>query len=162
MLRLATLQTTSHRGNAFMSAETNKALVHQFLALWNRRDLAGMTRFWNPEMVHYTRTGEVYRPDQVLSLMMGFMQAFPDLEFTIDNIVAEGDYVTTRMTARATHTGDFMGVAATGRTISCSVMGLVHIVDGKIVEHWNIMDELYLLQQLGLIPDAYLTAMASS
>ena len=44
-----------------------------------------MTRFWSPDMIHHTRTGETYRPDQVLSLMTGFMEAFPDLRFQIEH-----------------------------------------------------------------------------
>jgi C-1 hydroxylase len=144
-----------------MSAETNKKLIGEFLASWNRRDMEGMARNWSPNMVHHTRTG-TYGPSEVYSLMAGFMEAFPDLEFQIDNIVADGDLVATHMTARATHKQEFMGIPATGRQITCSVMGLVRIVDGKIVEHWNVMDELYLMQQLGLVPENYISAMASS
>lgn len=144
-----------------MSAEANKQMIREFLTAWNRRDMLAMSRFWSPDMVHHTRTG-TYGPAEVYSLMTGFMEAFPDLEFQIDNIVAEGDLVATHMTARATQKREFMGIPAAGRRISCSVMGLVRIVDGKIVEHWNIMDELYLMQQLGLVPENYLSAMASS
>jgi steroid delta-isomerase-like uncharacterized protein len=144
-----------------MSAEANRALVYEFLELWNRRDMQRMAQHWAPNMVHHTRTG-TYGPSEVFSLMAGFMDAFPDLEFTIDNLVAEGDLVATRMTARATHRKEFMGIPATGRQVCCSVMGLVRIASGRIVEHWNIMDELYLMQQLGLVPEDYLSAMASS
>jgi len=141
--------------------ECNRSIVLGFLDLWNKGDFEGMSRLWAPDMVHHTRTG-TYGPSQVFSLIAGFMQAFPDLGFTIDNIVAEGDFVATRMTARATQRQPFMGVQPTGREIKCTVMGLVRIVDGRIVEHWNVMDELYMLQQLGLVPDAYIEAMASS
>jgi C-1 hydroxylase len=144
-----------------MSAESNKAFVHQFLAAWNQSDMQRMTQLWAPNMLHHTRSG-TYGPKEVFSLIAGFMQAFPDLEFHIDSMVAEGDFVATRMTASATHQQEFMGIPATGRQVSCSVMGLVRIVDGHIVEHWNVMDELFLLQQIGLVPDDYLTAMASS
>jgi C-1 hydroxylase len=89
------------------------------------------------------------------------MKAFPDLNFRIDNLVAERDLVSTRMTARATHQAEFMGVPASGKEITCSVMGLIRISNGKIIEHWNVMDELHLLQQIGLIPDEYLAALAS-
>jgi C-1 hydroxylase len=144
-----------------MSAEANKALVLDFLASWNRGDFGAMTCRWSPDMVHHTRTS-TYGTAQVFGLISGFMRAFPDLKFEIDNIVAEGDYVATRMTARATHRNDFMGIPATGKQITCTAMGLVRIVDGRIVEHWSLMDELYLMQQLHLVPDDYLTAMASS
>jgi C-1 hydroxylase len=144
-----------------MSAEANKALVRRFLAAWNRRDMDAMAREWAPNMVHHTRTGS-YGTTQVSSLITGFMQAFPDLEFKIENMVADGDFVATRMAARATHRHEFMGVPPTGRQVTCSVMGLVRVTEGRIVEHWNVMDELHLMHQIGLVPDAYLTAMASS
>jgi C-1 hydroxylase len=144
-----------------MSAESNKSLVQQFLASWNCGDVQAMARHWAPDMVHHTRTG-AYGPSEVFSLIGGFMQSFPDLQFQIEDMVAEGDFVATRMTARATHRQDFMGVPASGKQISCSVMGLIRVADGKIAEHWNIMDELYLLQQIGLVPDGHLNAMASS
>lgn len=142
-------------------AERNKALVMSFLGSWNSGDMAAMERLWAPDMIHHTRNG-TYGPSQVFGLIAGFMQSFPDLKFSIDNIVADGDFVATRMTARATQRQPFMGVQPTGREIKCSVMGLVRIVEGKIVEHWNVMDELYLLQQLSLVPDSYIEAMASS
>lgn len=144
-----------------MTAEANKALIHQFLSSWNSGDVQGMARHWAPNMVHHTRFG-TYGPAQVFSLIGGFMQAFPDLRFEIEDMVAEGNFVATRMTARATHRSDFMGVRASGKQVSCSVMGLVRLENGKIVEHWNIMDELFLLQQIGLVPDGHLNAMASS
>jgi len=144
-----------------MSAEANKALVLGFLASWNRGDFGAMTCHWSPDMVHHTRTS-TYGTAEVFGLISGFMRAFPDLKFEVDNIVADGEYVATRMTARATHRHDFMGLPATGKEITCTAMGLVRIVDGRIVEHWSLMDELYLMQQLHLVPDDYLSAMASS
>jgi steroid delta-isomerase-like uncharacterized protein len=141
--------------------ECNKALVRGFLESWNSGDLKSMERLWAPDMVHHTRTGK-YGRAQVFSLIAGFMEAFPDIKFSIDSIIAEGDLVTTRMTARATHRQSFMGVPATGREIKCTAMGTVRIANGRIVEHWSVMDELYMLQQLGLVPVSYIDAMASS
>src|SRR5438270_12342528 len=106
-----------------MSAEANKKLIGEFLASWNRRDMSAMARNWSPDMVHHTRNG-TYGPAEVYSLMAGFMEAFPDLEFQIDDMVAEGDLVATRMTARATQKREFMGFRAPGRHSACRVMGM--------------------------------------
>lgn len=145
-----------------MSIEWNKAIVHQFLASWNRGD---MRRAWRstgrPTWCTTPRNG-TYESAQVFSRIAGFMQAFPDLQFKIENMVAEGDFVATRMTARATHRQEFMGVPASGKQISCTVMVLVRLAGGRIVEHWNVIDELYLLQQIGPVPEDHLKAMASS
>lgn len=138
----------------------NKAIVLQFLDSWNRRDFDSMKQRWAPDLVHHARSG-TYGPERVSYLMESFMKAFPDLKFTVENIIADGDFVATRMTARATHQQKFMDLPATGKPITCSVMGLVRLANGLIAEHWNTMDELNLLQQLGLVPSNYLEAMAS-
>jgi C-1 hydroxylase len=127
----------------------NKALFRRFVDCWNRRDTEGMRRCWSPDLVHHGRTGEMRR-DHIQAVMAGFMRAFPDLSFRIEQLVAEGDIVAARMTATATHLEDFAGVRATGKKIQVSVMGQVRIEDGRIAEHWNVMDELHLMRQLGL------------
>jgi steroid delta-isomerase-like uncharacterized protein len=142
-----------------VSTEENKALVRKYIETWNRGDLEGMARFWSPNMVHHTRTGR-HGFEAVVAIVADFMKAFPDLKFVIEDIVAEGDRVASRMTAYATHTGEYMGVAPTRRRVSCTVFGMARIADGKLVEHWGVTDELHLMQQIGLVPEEYLEAMA--
>jgi steroid delta-isomerase-like uncharacterized protein len=81
-----------------------------------------------------------------------FRTAFPDLHFTIEDEIAEGDTVVSRWTARGTHRGEFMGTPPTGRTIAVTGMDILHFVDGRIRENWAAFDALGLLQQLGAIP----------
>jgi len=142
-----------------MSTEDNKELVRRYIATWNSGNLEGMAEFWSAEMVHHTRMGS-HGFDKVFSIVSDFMTAFPDLQFEIDDLVADGDRVASRMTARATHTGEYLGVPPTGRKVSCSVFGFARVADGKLVEHWGVTDELHMMQQVGLVPDAYLAAMA--
>lgn len=142
-----------------MSNEDNKALVRRYIETWNRGDLEGMAAYWSPDMVHHTRSGS-HGFEAVLSIVSNFMTAFPNLTFEIDDIVADGDRVASRMTARGTHTGEYMGVPATGRSVSCSVFGIARVADGKLVEHWGVTDELHLIEQIGLVPEEYLAAMA--
>jgi steroid delta-isomerase-like uncharacterized protein len=78
--------------------------------------------------------------------------AFPDLERTIEDLVAEGDKVVARWTAKGTHTGDFQGIPPTGRVATSSGITIFRIVDGRIVEEWSESDMLGLLQQVGAIP----------
>jgi C-1 hydroxylase len=139
--------------------QQNKKLFWSFVELWNTRNFDEMVELWSPEMVHHHRNAD-YGRDDVYALIGDFMSAFPDLVFDVQQVVAEGDYVTARMIARATHSGDFAGIPASGREIAVTVMGVVRIADGRIVEHWNIMDELHLMQQLGLVPDEFLEALA--
>ena len=86
--------------------------------------------------------------------MMGmFFAAFPDLDATIDILVAEGDLVAARMTNTGTHTGDFMGVPASGKQVSISGINIFRISGGKIVEHWVNYDAMGLMQQIGAMPE---------
>jgi steroid delta-isomerase-like uncharacterized protein len=81
-----------------------------------------------------------------------FWGAFSDSHYTIEDQVGEGDKVATRMTWRATHTGDFQGLPPTGKQIAVSGITITRIKDGKIVEHWPSIDQLGMMQQLGVIP----------
>ena len=90
--------------------------------------------------------------EECLGFWAGLMNAFPDLSITFEDITAGGDIVMMRYTTRATHTGDFMGVPATG--VKTDVCGMLtrKIVDGKVAEEWNYTDTLHLMKQLGIIP----------
>jgi len=78
--------------------------------------------------------------------------AFPDLQLTIEDAIAEGDKVAMRLQAAGVNQGSLMGLPATGKYAAWSVMNIHRIVDGKLVEHWWNSDDLSMMQQLGLIP----------
>jgi predicted ester cyclase len=79
-----------------------------------------------------------------------FRAAFPDFRATIHDQIAEGDKVVTRKVFHGTHHGELMGVAPTGRPVEIEVIDIVRVKNGRIVEHWNVVDRLGLLQQLGV------------
>jgi predicted ester cyclase len=81
-----------------------------------------------------------------------FWRAFPDLAHTIDFMVAEGDRVSTRLTLKGTHTGEFMGVLATGNSLTLTANGISRIVDGKITEQWVEFDSMSLMMEIGAGP----------
>ena len=82
-----------------------------------------------------------------------FRAAFPDLHFTIEETIADGDKVVCRCTMQGTHLGEFMGIPATGKKVSISGIDIAHFAGGKGVEHWANYNELGMMQQLGVIPD---------
>jgi hypothetical protein len=82
-----------------------------------------------------------------------FMEAFPDLRLTVEDIVAEGDTVAARVAFRGTHRGEFQGIPPTGKQVAFSSMVFNHVVDGKVEEHWVEMDLLRLMGQPGAIPE---------
>ena len=75
--------------------------------------------------------------------------AFPDRVDIIEDVIAEGDRVGLLFRLTATHTGNFFGIAATGRKVDVYEIAMLRIVDGQMVEGWFMMDELALLKQLG-------------
>jgi steroid delta-isomerase-like uncharacterized protein len=90
--------------------------------------------------------------DGVKVLFTAFHRAFPDLRVTIKDQIAEGEKVTTRKTFTGTHKGDFLGVPASGRNVEFEVIDILRIVDGRVTEHWAVVNQLQLMQQLGAIP----------
>lgn len=142
-----------------MSPEQNKAVIRRFIDTWNRGDLDGLREFWAPDIVHHARF-ETHGLDGIQAINALFMSAFPDLRFEIEDIFAEGDRVATRLTARATHEGPFLGVEPSGREVTCSLMEIVRMRDGKIVEHWGLTDELHMMEQIGIVPRELLAAMS--
>ncbi len=81
-----------------------------------------------------------------------FRAAFPDLNITIDDQVSEGDKVVTRYTFRGTHKGDLMGIAPTGKQVTTIGISIERFVDGKVVERWEVFDQLGMMTQLGVVP----------
>ena len=80
--------------------------------------------------------------------------AFPDAQATLEDIFAEGDRVAYRLTIHGTHTGEFLGVAASGRPVAVSFIAIVRIADGKLVEEWGGLDQPDLIRQMRGSPSA--------
>lgn len=76
---------------------------------------------------------------------------FPDHDAVVHDMIAEGDKVGTRKSFTGTHQGDFFGVQPTGKRATMNVIDIVRVRDGKIVEHWNVIDLFGLMQQRGAI-----------
>ena len=135
-----------------MSTEENKALVRRGFEAVNQKNLAVFDELLTPDIVVHTASTtnqglEAYK--QVLSM---YMTAFPDLHFTIEDMIADGDTVVVRYTTRGTHQGNFMGIPPTGKQVSVTGIFIDRIVNGKAVEQWINGDDLGLLQQLGVVP----------
>ena len=84
--------------------------------------------------------------------LSGFLGAFPDSTFTIDDMIAEGDRVATKKTFNGTHTAALGDIPATGRRVTLQYVDIMRVRNGRIVEHWLSMDQLSFLQQLGVMP----------
>jgi steroid delta-isomerase-like uncharacterized protein len=136
-----------------MSTEENKALIRRWVELWNRQNVAAVDDMVDPSYVrHDPNIAEMRGADAEKQLITMALSAFPDLNFTIEDLIAEGDRVVGRYTMRGTHQGEWLGIPPTNTALTLSVMEIYRIADGKIAEQWVILDALGMLQQLGVIP----------
>jgi steroid delta-isomerase-like uncharacterized protein len=136
-----------------MSTEANKAIVGRFNEAFNAGDLDRAVAVFAPDaVVHNSGAPDPLNLEGFGQLAGIFLAAFPDGKHTIDDIVGEGDKVVARITYRGTHTGDLMGIPATGKHVTVSAMTVDQIAGGKIVETWRLFDQMGMMQQLGVIP----------
>jgi steroid delta-isomerase-like uncharacterized protein len=134
-----------------MSAEANKALVRRYYdQVLTHRDTSVLNELLAPTFVSYLSTGAPVRREQYVQAIDLSHAAFPDLQVTIHDQIAEGDKVVTRWSAQGTHLGSFAGIPATGKPVTVTAMHIHRIEDSKLVEHWEEINLLGVLQQLGV------------
>ncbi|MCK5691577.1 MAG: ester cyclase [Bacteroidales bacterium] len=130
----------------------NKDFIQAFNEdFWNKQNLAAFEKYFTADFISHYPEGDL-NSEQVKGLCQAYFSAFPDLHITTNDLIAEGDKVTKVWTAHCTHKGDFMGIPATGKRIVVTGIEVFRIADGKIAENWVSMDNLGMMQQLGVIP----------
>lgn len=127
-------------------------LAETFVEMLNTHD---------PDLVD-TFVGEAYRNHNAFVadgreanrvFWAAFFAAFPDVSARMDDLIVSGDRVVGRFTYTGTHTGDFMGVPASGRPIEMRSIDIWRVEGGLFVEHWDELNTLQLFQQIGLVPE---------
>ncbi len=93
-------------------------------------------------------------PAGYLAIIRMMRGGFPDIQWTLEEMVAEGDKVAARFTMRGTHRGTFFGVPATGKPIEVKAMNFYRFAEGQIIEEYGMPDMLELLQQIDAVPAA--------
>lgn len=93
---------------------------------------------------------KVVGPAGVKALAEALLPGIPDMQLPIEDIIAEGEKVLVRLRVKGTHGGPLMGMPASGRKIDIAVLDLFQIRDGKLIEHWALLDNLGMLKQLGV------------
>jgi steroid delta-isomerase-like uncharacterized protein len=134
-----------------MSTEENKALVRRFWQAGNEHSLKVFDDLMTTDYIQHDTTGDMSVDDLKAYNTMNF-SAFPDINFSIDDIIAEGDRVVTRLTISGTHKGELRGMPPTGKTATITGISIYRISEGKIAEGWVLSDRLGMMQQLGVIP----------
>ena len=142
-----------------MSAEEDKSVVRRFVEeLWNGRRLDVAGELFHPDCVtHQLRSGSQDAPSRrdpetLKRHVAEWLEGFPDVRFTVEQMVAEAGLVSSRLLFEGTHAGAWLGLAPTGRRVRIRMMTVHRIEGGKIVEDWVLVESLGFFQQLGLLP----------
>lgn len=137
-----------------MTSDENKRFIQRFVEeTINRKDLHAIDELVAKDFIeHVPFPGQGPGPDGLRDAIGTFLSAFPDMQWTTDEQVGEGEKVVSRFSWTGTHRGEFLGIPPTGKSVKVwgVVMDLVR--DGVLSESRIIMDTLGLLQQLGAIP----------
>jgi steroid delta-isomerase-like uncharacterized protein len=140
-----------------MSIEENKAIVRRLYDTFGRAVSTGNFGLLDELIAadavdHNPVPGQAPGLEGVKQVFTMFQTSFPDLHFVVEDQIAEGDKVVSRLTAYGTHQGDFQGLPPTGKSTTQTGIDILRLEGGKVVERWGEFDNLGLMQQLGVIP----------
>jgi steroid delta-isomerase-like uncharacterized protein len=133
-------------------SEENKALARRSWESVDNPD--SLDEVYTSDLVWHNPEGDIQGIEQAKQFVTMFKTAFPDMSATVEDVVAEGDKVVTRVTLRGTHQGEVEEFGPpTDRQVETQGITIHRIDGGKIVEEWNSWDNMSLMQQLGLVPE---------
>jgi steroid delta-isomerase-like uncharacterized protein len=130
---------------------TNRLVVRRtFERFLNGGELELAPQLYAPDVVYHASDGEeLHGWAAIRELVVRYRRAFPDVVATVHDLIAEGDLVAARFTATGTHAGELRGIAPTGREVRMSGISMYRLRDGRIVEEWEGMCRLGMLEQIG-------------
>lgn len=132
----------------------NKAIMRRFYGeLFNKGNLSIIDEIFDKNFVDRSFYGKEAGIEDVIKSFKEFKKAFPDSKIEIEDMLEESDKVVTRFTWSGTHESDFMGMKPTGKKVKMSVIDIIRISNGKIIERWGAEDNLSLWRQLGKLKD---------
>ena len=138
--------------------KSNEALVRRWFAeVWNQQRPEVIDELLSPDCIARgmgPNGTDLQGPEGFKTAHTLFSGAFPDLHIMLDEVVSSGELVATHFTCRATHSGDNLGMPATGLPVTFSGMTLARIRNGRVVEGWNVMDLLSMMQQIQAVAPA--------
>ena len=137
-----------------MSLENNKDTAHRLYELVNTGQVDAVADLVSADYLeHDPLPGQGAGKEGVLDRFSLLVTALAP-RFTIEDVVAEGDRVVVRWTNSGTHIGEFAGIPATGKRFTISGIDIYRLAAGLLCEHWHVIDQLSLMGQLGLLPEA--------
>jgi steroid delta-isomerase-like uncharacterized protein len=140
-----------------MSDDANREFIERYFdEVTNKGDLDLADELFAPDYIHHDPANPdpkgVVGVEDVKRHLRELIDAFPDMQFIVDDVISQGDDVVARWTATLTHTGDYFGIPPTNKSATITGMNTWRLKDGMAVEGWVNRDDLQLLQQLGVIP----------
>ena len=137
-----------------VSPEENKAILRRWIAATDKGNLAVVEELCAPDYLDHNPPlpGVAAGSQGVRQANVALRAAFPDTVHLIQDQIAEGDKVMTRLLGRGTFRGEILGIPPNGKVIEITGISVHRLVDGKLVEHWANADLLSFLQQLGALP----------
>jgi len=123
-------------------------------AIWNKGELALVDKIYSDNFVYHSphEPLKVRNREDYKQLVTKYRTAFPDLHFTVEDIVVGGSKIAVRWVFRGTHQGDLDGIPATGKQVTVTGISIIRIEGTKVVEEIVSSDAMGFLQQLGRIP----------
>ena len=101
---------------------------------------------------HFPQPGVPATREGFKQTMIGLKTAFPDLHYAIEDTIESGNQIVHRVTASGTMKSDFMGIPATGKRATWTEIHIGRVANGRLTEHWGLVDQLGMLVQLGIVP----------
>jgi steroid delta-isomerase-like uncharacterized protein len=137
-----------------MSTEENKTVVRRFFEeLLSTDNLALADEILSPDFrFYFAGSPDPMDLERYTDFLAARRGAFPDRRFAVEDMIAEGDKVSARFTMRGTHNGELRGIAPSGREVTMSGIDIIRLKEGKMVEDRVEVDQLGMMQQLGVIP----------
>lgn len=127
--------------------------LDRIVEIWNLGKVELIDELFAPEYVERTpQPGFAPTRDGLKKAVTALKAGFPDLRYTLDDSIYAGDKLVHRLTGSGTMTGEFNGMPATGKRATWTEIHIGRVVNGRIVEHWGVVDQLGMLVQLGVIP----------
>jgi len=146
-----TMQTTTTAGPATL--EANKAIVRRFIdEIFLNGDFGAVDELLTDDFTPHTWGSMQPGRDGLKEAIERVSKGISEPKMTIEDMIAEGDRVAVRLTSSATHTGDFMGMPASGKRYEIGEIHIFRIRDGRVSEHWHQADFMGMMKQLGSSP----------
>ncbi|HZR98274.1 MAG TPA: ester cyclase [Chloroflexota bacterium] len=135
-----------------MTTAENEAIIRGWFQAFNDRDWPAEAAVHAADFVAHVPGAPPLDNEAWKAFIAAFVAGFPDFRLTIEDVIAAGDRVAVRWVFQGTHQGEFHGVPPAGRPVSVAAMEVNRMADGKVAEHWVLLDLLGLMQQVGAIP----------